>query len=380
MSESNSGKSDEQNRDSTIIKTSIIGIATNILLAAFKAVIGILSNSIAITLDAVNNLSDALSSIVTIIGTKLAGRLPDKKHPFGYGRLEYLSAMIVSGIILYAGITSAVESVKKIIYPENPDYDLISLIIIAVAVAVKVVLGRYVKNQGEKVHSGSLIASGQDAMFDAILSFSVLASAILFMFTDISLEAYVGAVISLFIVKAGIEIMRDTINEILGLRADKSLTDRIKRLINEEKEVLGAYDLVMYNYGPDKNYASVHVQLPDVMTVKDVDRLTRKLETRIYRETGVILAGVGVYSFNTQNDEAAKIFNQVQQKVVSHSWAVQIHGFYIDLEIKEMRFDVVFSFDISPDKGLEILYSEIREDFPSYNIIISPDVDISTTS
>ena len=380
MSESNSGKSDEQNRDSTIIKTSIIGIATNILLAAFKAVIGILSNSIAITLDAVNNLSDALSSIVTIIGTKLAGRLPDKKHPFGYGRLEYLSAMIVSGIILYAGITSAVESVKKIIYPENPDYDLISLIIIAVAVAVKVVLGRYVKNQGEKVHSGSLIASGQDAMFDAILSFSVLASAILFMFTDISLEAYVGAVISLFIVKAGIEIMRDTINEILGLRADKSLTDRIKRLINEEKEVLGAYDLVMYNYGPDKNYASVHVQLPDVMTVKDVDRLTRKLETRIYRETGVILAGVGVYSFNTQNDEAAKIFNQVQQKVVSHSWAVQIHGFYIDLEIKEMRFDVVFSFDISPDKGLEILYSEIREDFPSYNIRISPDVDISTTS
>ncbi|HAR79338.1 MAG TPA: cation transporter [Succinivibrionaceae bacterium] len=380
MSESNSGKSDEQNRDSTIIKTSIIGIATNILLAAFKAVIGILSNSIAITLDAVNNLSDALSSIVTIIGTKLAGRLPDKKHPFGYGRLEYLSAMIVSGIILYAGITSAVESVKKIIYPENPDYDLISLIIIAVAVAVKVVLGRYVKNQGEKVHSGSLIASGQDAMFDAILSFSVLASAILFMFTDISLEAYVGAVISLFIVKAGIEIMRDTINEILGLRADKSLTDRIKRLINEEKEVLGAYDLVMYNYGPDKNYASVHVQLPDVMTVKDVDRLTRKLETRIYRETGVILAGVGVYSFNTQNDEAAKIFNQVQQKVVSHSWAVQIHGFYIDLEIKEMRFDVVFSFDISPDKGLEILYREIREDFPSYNIRISPDVDISTTS
>ena len=380
MSESNSGKSDEQNRDSTIIKTSIIGIATNILLAAFKAVIGILSNSIAITLDAVNNLSDALSSIVTIIGTKLAGRLPDKKHPFGYGRLEYLSAMIVSGIILYAGITSAVESVKKIIYPENPDYDLISLIIIAVAVAVKVVLGRYVKNQGEKVHSGSLIASGQDAMFDAVLSFSVLACAVLFMFTDISLEAYVGAVISLFIIKAGIEIMRDTINEILGLRADKALTDRIKSLIKEEKEVQGAYDLVMYNYGPDKNYASVHVQLPDVMTVKDVDRLTRKLETRIYRETGVILAGVGVYSFNTQNDEAAKLFNQVQQKVVSHSWAVQIHGFYIDIELKEMRFDVVLSFDIKPDEGLEILYREIREEFPGYNIKISPDVDISTTS
>ena len=171
----------EQSRDKVIIRTSIIGILTNVFLASFKAVIGLISNSIAVTLDAVNNLSDALSSIITIVGTKLAGKLPDKKHPLGHGRIEYLSAMIVSGIVLYAGITSTVESVKKIIHPEKPDYSVISLVFIAVAVIVKIILGRYVKIKGEQVNSGSLIASGADAMFDAILSASVLASAIIFM-------------------------------------------------------------------------------------------------------------------------------------------------------------------------------------------------------
>lgn len=222
----------EQKRDKVIIRTSIIGILTNVLLAAFKAVIGIMSNSIAVTLDAVNNLSDALSSVITIVGTKLAGKLPDRKHPLGYGRIEYLSAMIVSGIVLYAGITSAVESVKKIIHPEKPDYSIIALVIIAVAVVVKIVLGKYVKAKGEQVNSGSLVASGSDALFDAILSGSVLVSAVIFIVSDISLEAYVGIVIAGFIIRAGIEMMMETLNEILGGRAEKEKTDKIVTRVN----------------------------------------------------------------------------------------------------------------------------------------------------
>lgn len=281
------------NRDSIIIKTSIIGILTNVLLAAFKAAIGLMSNSIAVILDAVNNLSDALSSIITIVGTKLAGKLPDKEHPLGYGRIEYLSALTVAGIVLYAGITSAVESVKKIFNPEVPDYDTIALVIIAAAVVVKIVLGKYVKAQGEKVNSGSLVASGADAMFDAVLSFSVLVSAILFLTTGISLEAYVGAIISGFIIKSGIDMIRETLDEILGKRADKELAKQIKAILNAEPEVRGAYDLVQYNYGPNKDLASVHIELPDTMSVKDVDKLTRRLETNVYKQTGIILAGVG---------------------------------------------------------------------------------------
>ena len=370
-------ESSELSRDKVIIRTSIIGILANVMLAAFKAFIGLASNSIAVILDAVNNLSDALSSIITIVGTKLAGKLPDKKHPLGYGRIEYLSAMIVSGIVLYAGITSAVESVKKIIHPEKPDYSVTSLVIIAVAVGVKIILGRFVKAQGEKVHSGSLIASGSDAMFDAILSSSVLASAIIFMVSGLSLEAYVGAVISVIIIKSGIEMMIETVNEILGVRADKEVTDKIKKLMVEEPEVSGAYDLILYNYGPDKNYASVHIELPDTMTVKEVDKITRKLEKKVYKETGVILAGVGLYSINTSDDETAKILNAVREKVLSHEWAIQLHGFYLDIEEKEMRFDVVISFKVNARDAMATLYEELKKDYLGYDIQISPDVDVS---
>ena len=367
----------EASRDRVIVRTSAIGILTNVLLAAFKAAIGILSNSIAVILDAVNNLSDALSSVITIVGTKLAAKLPDKKHPFGYGRIEYLSAMTVSGIVLYAGITSAVESVKKIIHPEEARYSMVSLAIIAVAVAVKLVLGRYVKAQGEKVNSGSLIASGSDATFDAILSASVLGSAILFLLTGISLEACVGAVISVVIIRSGIGMMTETLDQILGMRADRETTGRIRKILNEEPDVRGAFDLIMYNYGPDKNYASVHLELPDTMTVREVDKLTRRAEARVYRETGVILAGVGVYSYNTGETEAARIQNDVREKVMAHDWALQFHGFYLDIENRDMRFDVVMSFDIDPKEGLQILYGEMKEAYPDYSFHIAPDVDVS---
>ena len=364
-------------RDQVIIRTSVVGILTNVFLAAFKAAVGVISNSIAVILDAVNNLSDALSSIITIVGTKLAGRLPDKKHPLGYGRIEYLSAMIVSGIVLYAGITSAVESVKKIISPEKADYSVVSLVIIAVAVVIKLVLGRYVKAKGKKVNSGSLVASGSDALFDAILSLSVLASAVVYLLSGLSLEAYVGVVISVFIIKSGIEMMIETLNEILGMRADKETTGRIKKILSEEPQVRGAYDLILYNYGPDKNYASVHLELPDTMTVDEVDRITRRAEVRVYRETGVVLAGVGVYAYNTGEGEAARIQNDVRERVMAHDWAVQFHGFYLDIPARQMRFDVVMSFDIKPKEGLQILCKEIRAAYPDYTVQIAPDVDVS---
>ena len=363
-------------RDSVIIRTCVIGILTNAFLAAFKAVVGIVSHSIAVTLDAVNNLSDALSSIITIVGTKLAGKSPDKKHPLGHGRVEYLSAMIVSGIVLYAGITSAMESVKKIIHPEAAEYSTVSLIIIAVAIAVKLILGKYVKKQGEMVNSGSLVASGSDATFDAILSASVLASAIIFLTTGISLEAWVGVVIAVFIIRSGIEMMTETLDDILGKRADSDVTVRIKRILSEEPEVRGAYDLFLYNYGPDRDYGSVHIELPDTMTVEEVDRLTRRLEAKVYDQTGVVLTGIGVYSYNTSG-EAVKLRSEVTKRVMAHDWALQIHGFYFDMESREVRFDVVMSFDIDHGEGVKILTEEMQEVFPDYHFIVVPDIDIS---
>ena len=169
-------------RSRIIMRTSIIGIVANLLLSGFKALVGVLSNSIAIILDAVNNLSDALSSIITIAGVWFSSRKPDSNHPLGHGRLEYISAMVVAFLVLYAGATAAIASVKKIINPEVASYSTVSLIIISVAIVVKLLLGAYVKRQGRKVNSSALVASGTDASFDAILSLSVLLSALVFMF------------------------------------------------------------------------------------------------------------------------------------------------------------------------------------------------------
>ena len=364
-------------RNKVIVKTSIVGIIANLFLVAFKAAVGLVSNSIAVILDAVNNLSDALSSVITIVGTKLANKLPDKKHPLGHGRIEYLSAMIVSALVLYAGITSAVESIKKIIHPEQADYSKISLIIIAVAVLVKLVLGRYVKAKGKKVNSQSLVASGSDAAFDAILSLSVLVSALIYTVWGISLEAYVGVIISVIIIKSGVEMMLETVNDILGKRADPETVQKIKELIVEEPEVRGAYDIIINNYGPEKNYASVHLELPDVMTVDKVDELSRKIQAKVYVETGVILTGVGVYSYNTESGLANEIRNAVLEQVLGYDWALQLHGFYLNEEEKTVRFDVVMSFDIKPEEGVAKLYSDLKQMYPEYEFEIIPDVDLA---
>ena len=364
-------------REKIIVRTSIIGIVANVLLATFKAAVGLISNSIAVTLDAVNNLSDALSSVITIIGAKLGAKKPDKKHPLGYGRIEYLSSMIVAAIVLYAGITSMVESVKKIIHPEAADYSMVSLLIIAVAVMVKLALGRYVKKQGERANSGALVASGKDASFDAILSASVLASAVIFLIWGISLEAYVGVIISVVIIKAGIEMMNETLNDIIGQRSDAEISRQIRQLINEEPEIRGAYDLTLFNYGPDKYYGSVHMELPDTMTIEEADLLTRRVQRKVFRETGVILTGIGVYSYNTTNEEAAEIRNNVQKTVLSHDWALQLHGFYVDTEKKTMHFDVVISFDIDYKEAVGIMMKEVQEMYPDYSIQIVPDADIA---
>ncbi len=364
-------------RNKIIVRTSIIGILANVFLAAFKAAVGLLSHSIAVILDAVNNLSDALSSVITIVGTKLAGKKPDKNHPMGYGRIEYITSMLVAALVIYAGITSLVESVKKIIEPETPEYSTLSLIIIGVAVVVKILLGRYVKKQGEKVNSGALIASGSDASFDAVLSASVLVCAIIFTATGLSLEAYVGVIISGFIIKAGVEMMLETLNEILGHRGDGDLIRKLKKLLSEEEEVYGAYDLILYNYGPSKDYASVHLELPDTMTVDEVDRLTRRQQLKVFKETGVILTGVGVYSHNTADDEAARIRNEVQKAVLSHEWALQLHGFYADTVNKTMRFDVVMSFDVDREEALAAVIKEVQAMYPDYDLQIVSDVDVS---
>ena len=365
-------------REKTIVRTSIIGIIANVFLAAFKAVIGLMTNSIAIILDAINNISDAGSSLITIIGTKLAGREPDKKHPFGYGRIEYLSAMIISVIVLYAGITSLVESVKQIVHPETPDYNTVSLVIVAVAVAVKILLGRYVKSVGVKVNSDSLINSGEDATLDSVISASTLVAAGIFLIFHISLEAWLGAVISLVIIKSGIEMLRDTISQILGEKNDPELARSIKKTVVSFPEVQGAYDLVLNNYGPDTWNGSIHIEVPDTYSADRLDQLIRDIQTAVYKQHQVILTAIGVYSMNTRDEEIIETQKKVREIVFSHQYVKQMHGFYLIKDQKAMRFDIVVSFDAEDRKAVyEEVLADVQQAFPDYTLQVAMDTDFA---
>lgn len=368
----------ENSRGRKIIQTSIIGILANVFLAAFKAVIGLTSNSIAIVMDAVNNLSDAASSVITIVGTKLAGREPDRKHPFGYGRIEYLSAMIISVLVLYAGITSLTESVKKIIQPDVPDYSAVALVIVGVGVVTKILLGRYVKGVGEKVHSDSLINSGEDATLDSIISASTLVAAVIYLVFHISLEAWLGAVIALVIIKSGVEMLRDTLSKVLGERVDAELARNIKATVNSFPEISGAYDLIIHNYGPDAYNGSVHIEVPDTLNADELDQLIRNVTMEVYHRHNVILTAVGVYSVNTRDPEAIAARSRVTEIVLTRPEVLQMHGFYVDNAAKTMRFDIIVSFDAKDRHEVyREIYADVQKAFPGYSLQIGLDTDFS---
>jgi len=372
---------EQTSRDRTIIRTSIIGIMANVFLAVFKAVVGLTANSIAIVMDAVNNLSDAASSVITIVGTKLAGREADKKHPFGYGRIEYLSAMVISLLVLYAGITAFVESVKKIIHPDTPDYSAAALIIVAVAVVVKIVLGRYVKHMGEKVNSDSLINSGEDATLDSVISASTLAAAAIYLIFHVSLEAWLGAVIAVVIIKSGFGMLGETLSKILGERADAKLARDIKETIVSYPPISGAYDLVLHNYGPDSYNGSVHIEVPDTLSADDLDKLIRKVTIEVNSKHSVILTAIGVYSINTKNPEAAAARENVLRIVTADPYVLQMHGFYMDNAEKTMRFDIVVSFDAADRRKVyREACEKVQKEYPDYTLQVAMDTDFSEES
>lgn len=378
MNNNNQMEAISNSREKTIVKTSIIGIIANVFLAGFKTVIGLLTNSIAIVLDAVNNISDAGSSLITIIGTKLAGREPDKKHPFGYGRIEYLSAMIISVIVLYAGITSFVESVKQIIHPETPEYNTVSLIIVAVAVVVKILLGRYVKAVGKQVNSDSLINSGEDATLDSVISASTLVAAGIFLIFGLSLEAWLGALISLVIIKSGIEMLKDTISQILGEKNDPELAKNIKKTVIGFPEVQGAYDLVLNSYGPDTWNGSIHIEVPDTYSADQLDLLIRNIQMAVYKQHQVILTAIGVYSVNTKDEEVIAMHRKVREIVFSHPHVKQMHGFYLIKDKKALRFDLVISFDAEDRRAVyAAAVGDVQKAFPDYTLQTTMDTDFA---
>lgn len=362
-------------RNKKIIKTSIIGIITNVVLVVFKMFVGLIANSIAIILDAVNNLTDVLSASVTIIGTKLAHKKPDKEHPYGHGRIEYFTSVIIGAIILAAGVAAIKESILKIINPAETDYSLISLVIVAVAILVKIVLGNYYKKVGSNLKSQSLIASGQDALNDAILGFTTLISGILNFIWHINIEGYLGVIIGLFILKASYEILKESINLILGVRADGDLSKNLKETINKFPEVQGTYDLNLHNYGPSNIIASAHIQVRNDMTAEEIHILTREIEYAVYDEFSIVLT-LGIYAANDKG-EYGEIKKELNNIIKDYKEILQVHGFYVDTK-NNIFFDLIFDFKTeNREKIKNEIIQKMQQKYPDYNCNVIIDLDIT---
>lgn len=364
------------NRDKQIIKVSYIWIITNIVLVIFKAIVWFLSNSIAIILDAVNNLSDVISSVITIIWTKFSAKKPDKEHPYWHGRVEYFASVIIAVIVLVAWLVALKESIEKIISPEETNYTVVTLAVVLVAVFVKFLLWKYVKNQWKKLNSGSLIASGTDAISDGFISLSTFIWALISIFFGIWLEWYLWVIISFFIIKAAYEILKDTINEMIWIRADSDLTNRLKTKVQSYEWVLGVYDIMLHNYGPNKIIGTAHIQVNDEMTAKEIHRLTREIQVWVYSSLGIILT-IWIYATNDEW-EFGKIQKELNQIIKNYENIIQMHGFYVDDVSNNISFDLIFDFkEEHPEKIVRKIKKEIKTKFSDYEYSVIIDNDVS---
>ena len=368
-------------REKEIIKTSFIGIIGNFFLVAFKAFVGIIAGSISIIMDAVNNFTDALSSIITIIGTKLSNKKPNKKHPYGYGRIEYITSTLIAMLILFAGAMAIYESIKSIIdYFQNgtmPTFEIYSIIIIAAAILVKVLIGLFFKNKGNKIDSDALKASGMDALFDSILSTSTLVGMFIAKYLSFYIEGYLGIIIGIFILKSGFEVLKEALSSMIGDRFDKDYIKEIKEEINKIDGVRGCYDIILNSYGHDKNIGSVHIGVSDNLTAKEIQAIERNITAMMYYKYNTIMT-VGIYAENFSDEYTKEMYEKILKIIKNYKDVLQVHGFYIDKDIKLINYDLVISFDDEDPEGtIAKIKKETEEIAEGFSVIINYDQDFS---
>ena len=338
---------------------------------------GTAANSIAIISDAINNFSDSISSVVTIATMAIVGKGATKKHPFGFGRVEYFSSMIIAVLVLVTGGQFFIESVKKIINPEVSTYSTIGLVLLGVAIVAKILLGLYTKASGKKNNSPNLEASGQDALSDAIITGVTLIAALVTRFTGIVIDGWVGAVVSLFVLKAGLEIVFDVISKLMGDRPEPELADQIMEDIRNTEGVTGAYDLILHNYGPNIYIGNVNIELDESLTIQEAYKVTHPLSIEIFNKYGVFFY-FGFYSVNVHDDTVRNMRNAITAKLLEDKDVLQIHAFYVDTYEKHMSFDAVLSFDVKEANAkAKELKKLVKDMYPDYDITIVPDRDFT---
>ena len=276
-----------------------------------------------------------------------------------------------------AGGSAIYESINSLIQHTKATYDNLSLIIVSIAILVKVALGLFFRRMGKKVNSDALKASGIDALFDSILSLSTLIGAIVAIYTGVAIEGYLGILIGLFIIKSGVEVMLNALSNIVGKRAEKDLAVAIKQVVTSFPEVIGAYDLILHDYGPTKTIGSIHIEVRDDITAKELHPLTRKISQAVYEKFGTILT-IGIYATNESVPEVKQIRTDLYQLVKNYPSITQVHGFYVDLDTKVVSFDIIVDFkDEDAEKTKNDLIEKIKEKHPDYQYFVILDDDIS---
>ena len=351
-------RQDPDTREGIISGTSVLGIIVNLLIAAIKIVLGLLANSIAIVSEGVNNASDALTSVLTLVGTKLAGKKPNRKHPFGYGRIEYLTSLIIAILILITGFEMIKSSVELILHPEPMDISLIALMAVAISAVIKFFLGVYTIKQGRKADSGSLTAVGLDCRNDSFVSVITIASAIVFLVFDVSVDAYVGIFTSLIILKAGFEVLKDTVGELLGKPGKEELAAKIYREVRSTEGVLGAADMMLHNYGPDAYSGSVNIEMDHEKTVGEVYGILHELQLRIMDEYKVTMV-FGIYAVDNDHEEVKQIRKTISSFVVNREHVKSFHAVYLDPNSPRLYCDLIVDYDLKD-------WDALRRDFTAY--------------
>ncbi len=361
-------KQDPENRDSVLTVTSSLGIAVNLLVAAVKILAGLAVSSIAVVSEGVNNATDAASSILALVGVRLAGKHPTAKHPFGYGRIEYLTSLVIAVLILFSGYELVRESIDMIFHPSKLEISLVTMLIVAVTAVIKFLLGTYTMKMGKKVNSSTLVALGMDGRNDSFISLITIVSALIFIFTDFSVDAYAGIIISLLILKAGLEVLGGTVGDLLGRSGDQELAAKLYRLIRETPGVINVADMMLHNYGPDKYSGSVNVEIDHAKTVGDIYEILHKLQLQIMHEYQVTMV-FGIYAVNPDHEGTRQMRKDIVQFVREHHHIKSFHALYLDREAKRIYCDFIVDYELKDWKGLDSEFTGyMKERYPDYSL------------
>ncbi|MBP3314912.1 MAG: cation transporter [Clostridia bacterium] len=355
---------------------SIVGIIANILLAAFKMLAGILSGAISITADAMNNLSDAGSQVVSFISFKISGKPADRDHPFGHARIEYVASMIVSFLVLLVGFELMTDSVGKIFNPEPTTYNALVIIILVASIAVKLWLFVFGRSAAKKINSEVVKAAATDSLSDAIATSAVLASIIICSATGFDTDGYMGVIVAVIVMIAGIKILNETKNSILGSAPEPELIEEIIRITREYPEALGIHDMVVHNYGPGNTIASFHVEVDGMQNVFHTHDVIDTIEKRLFSELSV-RATVHMDPIVTDDERVNELREKVLALVKQIDERLDLHDFrFVEgVTHSNLIFDVNVPFEIkmSDDEVKRAISLKISELDPNYFAVMTVD-------